>query len=333
MKKILWSFLAIIGLFAIVYILGPKPGKLELLPDTGAVMDPTGFNPNYVSEAVARAADKLNIRKGNESQLYWADSAGKKTKYVLLYLHGFSASPEEGQPVCGSFAKRYGMNMYAPLLADHGLEEEEPMLHFTAERYIESAKQALRLARLMGDSVIVMSTSTGGTAALFLASGKNKIHSLICYSPNVKIFDPKSSLLAGPWGIDIARMVKGSDCHQWEAPAGAEQYWHLKYRLESLVELQRLVEGTMITQTFERIKAPVFLGYYYKNEQEQDDVVSVAAALQMYDELGSANKRKVALPDVEVHALANGYFSKDLKSVERETNLFAEEVLGLKKKD
>lgn len=329
MKKIFWVFLAIVGIGAIVYALGPKPDKVTIDPNTGALMDPTGFNPNYVQEAIERSQSELNIREGNSSQLYWADSLGRKTKFVLLYLHGFSASPEEGQPICGDFAKRYGMNMYAPLLAEHGLVEDEPMLHFTAEKYIESAKQALRLARLMGDSVIVMSTSTGSTAALFLASGKNEIHSLICYSPNVEIYDPKSSLLAGPWGIEIARLVKGGNYHEWEAPAGAEQYWHLKYRLESLVELQRLVEGTMTNSTFEKIDVPTFLGYYYKNEAEQDDVVSVPAALSMYDELASLNKRKVAFANVGVHALASKYFSKDLESVERETNRFAVEVLGI----
>lgn len=323
-----FAFLSVVCV--VVYAVGPKPEKLELSALAQPIMDPTDFNSNYVAEAVAAAEQELDIREGNESILHWADSVGKKTNYVLLYLHGFSASPVEGDPIHLDFAKRYGMNMYAPLLADHGLVEQEPMLHFTAERYVESAKQALRIARLMGDSVIVMSTSTGSTAALFLASGKNDIHSLICYSPNIEIFDPKSSLLAGPWGIEIARKVKGGNYHQWEAPAGAEQYWHLKYRLESLVELQRLVEGTMVESTFRKIEVPVFLGYYYKNEEEQDDVVSVAAALRMFDQLGSAQKRKVAFPKVGVHALASRYFSEDLEIVRQSTYAFAESDLGIR---
>ncbi len=329
MKKVIWVFVAIVGIGVLTYALGPKPGRLNLNPDAGALIDPTVFDASYVQQVVDRSQGQRTIKKGNSSQLYWADSAGRKTEFVLLYLHGFSACPEEGQPVAGDFARRYGMNMYAPLLAEHGLVEDEPMLHFTAEKYIESAKQALRLARLMGDSVIIMSTSTGSTAALYLASGQNAIHSLICYSPNVKIFDPKSSLLTRPWGLEIARLVKGNNYHQWVGVAGADQFWHLKYRLESLIELQRLVETTMTKATFEKIKAPTFVGYYYKNEAEQDAVVSVPAALDMYEALGSSRKRKVAFPNVGVHALANGYFSKDIQSVKRETNAFAEEVLLL----
>lgn len=52
-------------------------------------MDPTGFNPNYVVQTVTKAEQEIDIRSGNESILYWADTANKKTKYVLLYLHGF----------------------------------------------------------------------------------------------------------------------------------------------------------------------------------------------------------------------------------------------------
>lgn len=329
MNKILSTFIFLIVLVSLVYLAGPAPKKLEVDPSVQALMDPTNFNPNYVAEAVEQHEANLDIKPGNESQLYWADSASKKTPFVLLYLHGFSACPEEGQPIYLNFAKRYKMNAYAPLLAEHGLVEDEPMLHFTAEKYLESAKQALRLAHLMGDSVIVMSTSTGSTAALFLASGQNNIHSLICYSPNVAIYDPKSKLLAGPWGLEIARKVKASNYHTWEAPGEAAQYWHLKYRLESLVELQRLVEATMTEATFQRVKVPTFIAYYYKNEVEQDHVVSVPRLLEMYQQLGSPIKKKVALPNISKHALASQYFSKDLGSVSRETFLFADDLLRL----
>ena len=164
---------------------------------------------------------------------------------------------------------------------------------------------------------------------MFLASGDNEIHSQICYSPNIEIFDPKSSLLAGPWGIDIARKVKGSDYHKWEAPAGAHKYWHLKYRLESLVELQRLVEGSMTAEVFAKVEIPTFIGYYYKNEEEQDHVVSVTAVLTMFDQLGSRNKKKVAFPNAKAHPIGNNLFSKDVESVLRATSAFIEVELGI----
>ena len=328
--KYLRSILKVLAVGVLLYFAGPKPTKPVLIPLAQAIMNPTDFNSNYVVQTVANAEQKMDIRVGNESMLYWADTAGKKTTYVLLYLHGFSASPMEGDPVDIDFAKKYGMNMYAPLLADHGLVEEEPMLHFTAERYVESAKQALRVARLMGDSVIIMATSTGCTAALFLASEpRNQVHSLICYSPNIRVFDKRASLLTGPWGLQISKIVKGGDYNIWEASAGGEQYWHLKYRLEALVQMQLLLETTMNKETFEQVTVPTFIGYYYKNTEEQDDVVSVPHILEMYDQLGSKQKRKVAFAEAGAHALASDLFSHATQIVSDSTYIFAEDILRL----
>ena len=313
------------------YFLGPKPSVLVLDANAAPSKDSTDFNLAYVAESIAIKESKLSIRSGNESQLYWADSSGKKTKYVLLYLHGFSASPEEGAPVHLSFAKKYGMNFYAPLLQGHGLVESEPMIDFTAEGFINSAKNAVRIARLMGDSVIVMSTSTGCTAALLLASdASNQIHSLVCYSPNIRVFDKRASLLTGPWGLQIARLVKGGDYNVWQAPVGVEQYWHLKYRLEAVIEMQRLLEGTMTKETFENIKCPTFIGYYYKNEEEQDKVVSVPRILEMYEQLESTKKRKVAFADAGVHAMVSSLFCNSTQAISDSTYAFADSVLGVK---
>ena len=330
-KNILKVLAVIVGAGVLIYIAGPKPTKPVLVPLAQAIMDPTDFNPNYVVQTLAHTEQILNIRVGNESMLYWADSVGKKTQYVLLYLHGFSASPMEGDPVHIDFAKKYGINMYAPLLADHGLVEKEPMLYFTAEKYVESAKQALRLAQLMGDSIIIMSTSTGCTAALFLASEpKNQIHSLICYSPNIRVFDKRASLLTGPWGLQISKIVKGGDYNIWEASAEVGRYWHLKYRLEAVVQMQLLLEATMNKETFQQVTVPTFIGYYYKNKEEQDEVVSVPHILEMYDLLGSKQKRKVAFAEAGAHALASGLFSLTTQAVSDSTYVFAEEVLRLK---
>lgn len=330
LRSILKVLAVIVGAGVLLYIAGPRPTKPALVPLAQAIMDPTDFNPNYVAQTVAKAEQKMDIRPGNESMLYWADTAGTKTKYVLLYLHGFSASPMEGHPVHLDFAKKYGINMYAPLLADHGLLEEEPMLYFTAEKYIESAKQALRLARLMGDSVIVMATSTGCTAALFLASEpRNQVHSLICYSPNIRLFDKRASLLTGPWGLQISKIVKGGDYNIWEASVKAEQYWYFKYRLEAVIEMQLLLEATMNEEIFEQVTVPTFVGYYYKNEEEQDDVVSVPHIIEMYDQLGSEKKRSIGFSEAGAHAMASDLFSSATQIVSDSTYVFAEEVLSL----
>jgi hypothetical protein len=140
-------------------------------------------------------------------------------------------------------------------------------------------------------------------------------------------------MLAKPWGLQLARMVKGGDYHEFAKVTEQDRkYWTTKYRVEALTQLQVLVDETMKEETFERVAQPVFLGYYYKDEIHQDSTVSVPAMLEMFEQLGTpeAKKRKVAFPNVGAHVMTSYITSKDLVSVKRETNSFIEDVLGLK---
>jgi hypothetical protein len=93
--------------------------------------------------------------------------------------------------------------------------------------------------------------------------------------------------------------------------------------------MQLLLEATMCKETFEQVTVPALVGYYYKNKEEQDDVVSVPHILEMYDQLGSAKKKKVAFTEVGAHAIASDLFSRTTQAVSDSTYVFAEEVLRL----
>ena len=67
-------------------------------------------------------------KPNNESKVVFHDSIPKKTPYSILYLHGFSASTEEGNPVHINIANALGANIYLPRLFGHGLVEEEPIV-------------------------------------------------------------------------------------------------------------------------------------------------------------------------------------------------------------
>ena len=49
-------------------------------------------------------------------------------------------------------------------------ENEDPLVDLTPENYLESAANAIAIGKALGDSVIIMATSTGGTLALTLAA-------------------------------------------------------------------------------------------------------------------------------------------------------------------
>lgn len=329
MKKI-FRYLGIVALLIIIsYALGPKVEVPELTTE----LPELNIKLSELETSIKDREAALSIKPGNESQLIWAnDSLKQKTNYALVYLHGFSASPEEGNPAHIEFAKRYGMNLYVPRLFEHGLESKENMLNFTAKGFLGSAKEAIAVGKLLGDSVIVMACSTGGTAALFTASGNPDIHSLILYSPNIDLYNKSSNLITMPWGLQLLQLINGGNIHTWEGHEEAQKYWHTSYRIESIVQMKLLLQTTMKENVFRKVEQPVFMGYYYKNEEEQDNAVSVQRMHEMFVQLGTAteHKRSIAFPDAETHGIQNKYFSKDFEGVVKSSYAFAEEVLGLK---
>ncbi|MEM6764537.1 MAG: alpha/beta hydrolase [Bacteroidota bacterium] len=331
MKTILW-ILGILLVLGIIYFIGPKPEPATLTTEIQAESLPSDLQAleTYIQE---KEGSVPNLKPDNEARIVWADSfAYKKTPYSLVYIHGFSASQGEGEPIHRDFAKRYGMNLYLARLQTHGIEEEEAMLNLTAEGLVETAKEAVAIGEKIGEKVILMSTSTGGTLSLYLASDNPNIGGQILYSPNIQIFDPTAQLLNKPWGLQIARVVMQSDYNSYEVEKPeAAQYWTSKYRIEAIVQLQNLLDATMKPEVFAKVTAPTYLAYYYKDEKLQDSTVSVAAMLDMFEQLGTPEnlKRKEALPDVNEHALASVYTSEDIESVISGTFSFAEEVMGL----
>jgi len=250
----------------------------------------------------------------------------------MVYLHGFSASQGEGIPIHRNFALRYGCNAYLSRLYGHGIHIENALEDMTPQNLLRPTKEAIAIGRQLGEKVLLISTSTGGTLSLYLAANNPDINSLIMLSPNVAINDPAAFLLADPWGVQIGRIVVGGKNleYEWENE-GDSLYWTKSYRVDGAAYLQSLVEATMIEEIFNAVKQPVYLAYYYKNEEEQDDVVRVDALLTMYDQLGTPEelKRKEAFPDAGNHVIGCEYRSDDWKGVEQGIWRFAEEVLDL----
>ncbi|MDO9373612.1 MAG: alpha/beta hydrolase [Ferruginibacter sp.] len=319
----------VVVILFIVYLVGPNPatpGYSTQMPAVPATAQLDSF--------IASQEQAHKLRLNNEARVVWAnDSAKQKTAYSIVYLHGFSASQAEGAPTHRSIAKKFGCNLYLARLSQHGIDTTEQLLALTPENYWESAKQALAIGRNLGDKVILMGTSTGGTQALQLAAAfPDQVAALVLYSPNIAINDPNAWILNNPWGLQIARLVKGGNYNIPEDDRPIyKQYWNKPYRLEATVALEELLETTMNTETFSRVKQPVLLLYYYKDEQHQDPVVKVSAMKEMFKELGTppSQKRELALPNTGDHVIASELKSKDIISVQRETEKFFTEVLHM----
>lgn len=326
--KITFPVLLAVG----IYFLGSAPEK----PAYNKTMPVVPDGAEALEKYVADEESKHQVKPENEARIVWYDSTKQRTPYAVVYLHGFSASQAEGDPTHRRFAKAFGCNLYLSRLADHGIDTTEALLNFTADRAWESAKEALAIGKKLGDKIILLSTSTGGTLALMLAAEyPDDVFALISLSPNIAINDGAAFLLNDPWGLQIARVVMGGKYRVTDANEEHAKYWNKKYRLESLTQLEELLESSMRKELFEKVKQPSLTLYYYKNEEEQDPQVKVSAMIKMNEQLGTPGDLKlaIAIPNAGAHVLGSSMTSKDLESVYNEIQKFALDKLKMTKAD
>lgn len=319
-------------LISCLYFLGPKPERPAFLATLPVVPD----SPELMEAYIANEEHEHRVKEDNEARIVWRDSTRARTKYAVVYLHGFSASQKEGDPIHAMFAEQFHCNLFLSRLSDHGIDTTDALYHFTADRVWESAKQALVIGEKLGEKVIIMSTSTGGTLALLLAARyPDKVHALINLSPNIAINDPAAFLLNNPWGLYIARGVMGGKYRDTGASAEDAGYWNVRYRLESLVQLQELLESSMHHETFSKVTQPSLTLYYYKNREEQDPQVKVSAMLEMHAQLATPDSLKVAtpVPNAGAHVIGSSMTSSDIPGVYREIERFAIDKLGMIRHD
>lgn len=329
--KILIGLGVVILLLVVVYFSGPKPAApvyantLPQVPDLPVQLD------TFINQREA----KLPLKTANEARIVWADSTHKEqTEYAVVYLHGFTASQGEGEPVHREFAQKFGCNLYLARLAGHGLKDKDAMLEFTPDKLWASTLEAYAIGKKLGKKVIIMGTSTGGTLALRLAATFPEIKGIILYSPNIAINDGSAWLTNKPWGLQLIRKVMGGMYSKKTADTDPKvlQYWYSQYRLEAVPQLQELLETSNTKQTYQQVRQPVLMLYYYKDEQHQDKTVRVDAMLKMFEELGTpaALKIKSAIPEAGTHVIASPLLSKGVQVVESKTFSFATDILGMK---
>jgi esterase/lipase len=299
------SFCLVVGL---AYQLGPRheivePSVMPTIPN-----DPLALE-SELAEAERRAGQSTlgPITPGAEKQIFWAHEDRRKTALSIVYLHGYSATRREVSPLTEQFARALGANLFHTRLRGHG-QPGPAMAEVRASDWLNDTLEAYAIGERIGEHVIVIGTSTGGTLALWLARRPEaaRLAALLLVSPNLGPRDPRSEWLAGPWGTQLASAVIGPT-YEWR-PANETHatFWTWRYPSSALIPMMALVDHVRASD-LELIATPTLVIY-----SPNDRVVSHQQIEAMFDRLGSGApakpfKRRVVVTqsqDPSSHVLA-----------------------------
>ncbi len=327
MKLFLKILIFLILVLLASYFLGPKVNYDKVDNRPAQLNLPIAELDSYVAEQEAAYDD---IKPDNESKIIWHDSI-KKTEYALLYLHGFEASWAEADPIVTNIAERYGMNLYLPRISEQGRTDIDALLDESPKGMVDSAKEAIAVAKLLGQKLIIFSCSTGSTYSTYLAANDSEIYAQIMTSPNFDLEDKTSKLITKPWGRQMMKQIIGSDYREFTPPPGAMPYWNNRYRIEGLIALRDLLDQTMTKDIWSKNKTPMLILYYYENDQKRDKIISVEA-IKAFEQVVQTPKDKLKIEAITAsrgHVFTSKYMN-DQWAVSQETIFsYLEDVLQI----
>jgi esterase/lipase len=262
-------FLIFFLLLIIIVLAGPRiPLRVETtfpeIPDFPGLA-------NWLAETEGGVA---GLRVGKEKGIVWANpDEPARTPLSIIYLHGFSASRAEIEPVTSRVAAELGANLYFSRLRGHGADPEE-LRQVTINDWSRDVLEAFAIGAAIGEKVIVIGTSNGGAWATWLASlplAQDSLERLILIAPNFHPANPQVRMLTWPWARFFMPLLQG-EYREFEAasPEHAEG-WYLRYPFAALFPLMgtvQLIERTVL----ELVEVPTLILY-----NPGDTTVSVAA--------------------------------------------------------
>jgi carboxylesterase len=248
-------FLGVFSLLIILLIvLAYKPFSLQ----ETFIPDPAG---SY-GEALARIHD---IQAAEEEIPDLSPQCGTilmthedKVENVIVFLHGFTSCPDQFAALGEEYFNR-GYNVFIPRQPRHGLQELDgaPLKGLTAEELAAFGAQMADIAQGLGERVVVVGLSGGGSVATWLAQERADIDLAVPIAPFLGIgFIPR------PLTRELTNLILLiPDFHQWWDPVHgmnnplSAPYSYRGYYMHSLFENLRL--GFAAEEDAKRVKPEV----------------------------------------------------------------------------
>ena len=231
----------------------------------------------------------------------------ESTEWVVLWVHGFSATRQSTAPLAQTVADSLQANLLEVRLSGHGLASNA-LEGVRAEHWLADGERALRDAASMGNRIVAIGSSTGATllTAMLETDLADRVDTVVMLSPNFAPADAKSEWVLAPGGRLLAWLVEGFESC-WEPRNELQaKYWSTCYPVAAAVEVMRLVELARRVGASE-LEQDVLVFY-----SPDDMVVSPQAILTAYEALDVPRKQLIEVNDADDtsnHVLAGDILS------------------------
>ena len=261
-KKKIISFLTILILFMTIFFMMHKDN----------INFKSSFNVNLVGNDLDQYLKNneyqfADLKKDVQKRIIWSGKKNTKTNISIVYIHGFSASSEEVRPLPDLIAKDIKANIFYTRLTGHGRSSNAMGLS-SISYWINDLYEALEIGSRIGQKVILISTSTGGTLSAISAlneSFSKKILGYIFISPNFGINHKFASLISWPYSEYWLQLVIGKTRHIKPRNELDKKFWTLSYPTKALIPMARLVQK-INNQDFSKVNNPAL--FYFSMDDK-----------------------------------------------------------------
>ena len=289
---------------AALFALGPyEPVDLAVSFDASPL---SGGVDAYFDAVEARFSD---ITQGTKKRVIWAETPEAKTPVSVLYVHGFSASSEEIRPVPDEIAASLGANLVFTRLAGHG-RGSAAMAEPTVNDWMQDVAEALAVARAVGDKVVVISTSTGGTLMALAEldpSLRKDVVAKIFVSPNFALHGAMERVLTLPAARIWVPWVAGVEREFEPQNEGQKTYWTTRYPTVALIPMAAAVRAVQ-KQEWSVAQTPALFWY-----APEDQVVDASRTTRIAENWGGGSTighpQLAAEDDPYAHVIAGKHLS------------------------
>jgi len=272
-----------VAVVALVIALGPRN---SFGPDEPTARAAPPADIAQLDSWLARGeASYPDLRPGNAKGIVWYGQPGKRTPWAVVYLHGFTGSRLETAPLAEQIGQRLGANVFNTRLTGHG-RSGLAMGEASVQDWLADAVEAVRIGSEIGDKVLVLGVSTGGTLGAWLASHPQgqAVSAYAFVSPNFGPKDKRSELINGPWGEQLAYALEGQMRGEPDDDPRENVAWTIRYATKALFPMMALVKHER-EHDLSDFRTPLLVLY-----SERDQTVDPEETKAAFARIGSSIK-------------------------------------------